>query len=113
LPFHIDQIDSLSLAYALFNQMQLGESRMVNSVRMALNQMGYNFPTTGDSSYAHFSTAELNAINGVNAKTLKDLFLSIQETKFNNLYQQNPSKNGVYIKGWINRINAVRKGKGC
>ncbi len=95
VPYNLGSISDSNLIYSLFNQMQLGENRMTNSVRSALNSLGDSFNANAGGP---FSIAEVNAINATNTKLLKGKFLDEQTKKFKSIASKNPSK-AVYLNG--------------
>ncbi len=97
-----DQIKNESVAHIIFDS--LIATGNLKLVRQGINQVK---PGSVDEGSAAFTAKTLGVVNTVDQGKLFEAIKALNVAQRKRLAEQNPDKYGMFLKGWLNRLNAI------
>lgn len=97
-----DEIRNNSVAWIMFDSfIATGNLKLV---REAINKIR---PGSVDQGTADFNQKTLSVVNGMDQKALFEAVKSANVAHRKRLAEQNPTKYGMFLKGWLNRLDDI------
>lgn len=103
-PYGLDSLDSDKKAYVVFDAaMNNGPANATRFIQRACRTLGYNLEVDGV-----YGPMTKKALEDAPVDEFCEAFLDYRERFFHAIVKNRPSQK-VFLKGWLNRINAIRK----
>jgi lysozyme family protein len=97
-----DQIQNNSVAWIMFDS--LIATGNLKLVRSGINQVR---PGSVDEGTAPFNAKTIQVVNSSDQKKLFEAVKNLNIAQRKRLAEQNPSKYGMFLKGWLNRLDDI------